>query len=155
MTRDYGHGTSVESHSKHSTEGASIESASRIALSAIPIISLKDTTRDFDFEFDFLAPAIDDESYGQTETLSASPKYARPHGRAWRSNLSQLLKLNEVEDRIRLKRAKIYELIEAGDFPAPIKLSPGRSAWLADDVAAWVHRKAEESRKMAGGSDER
>lgn len=68
--------------------------------------------------------------------------------------MSQLLKLNDVEERVCLKRAKIYALIEMGDFPPPVKVSPGRSAWLADDIVAWIHRKAEESRKVLGGDDD-
>lgn len=67
--------------------------------------------------------------------------------------MSQLLKLNEVEERVCLKRAKIYALIDAGDFPSPVKLTPGRSVWLAADIEAWVHRKAEASRKALGGGD--
>lgn len=68
--------------------------------------------------------------------------------------MSQLLKLNDVEERVCLKRAKIYALIEMGDFPPPVKVSPGRSVWLADDIVAWIHRKAEQSRKAVGGNDD-
>lgn len=68
--------------------------------------------------------------------------------------MSQLLKLNDVEERVCLKRAKIYALIEEGDFPPPIKLSPGRSVWLADDIEGWINLRALESRKPVGGNDD-
>lgn len=124
----------------------------RIAPSAIPTISYNTSLKPTHEVRRFVRGH---EESGQTETLSASPKYARPNGRTWRTDVSQLLKLNDVEERVCLKRAKIYSLIETGDFPAPVKLTPGRSVWLAEDIAAWVHRKAEESRKTAGGSDDR
>ncbi len=67
--------------------------------------------------------------------------------------VSQLLKLKDVEERVLLKRAKIYALVAAGDFPAPVKLTPGRSAWLAEDIDTWVQRKAEQSRKVSVSGD--
>lgn len=71
--------------------------------------------------------------------------------------MSLFLKLNEVEERVCLKRSAIYSMIQAGDFPAPIKLMPGRSAWLVDDVDAWVKSRIEASRKPStnGGADVR
>lgn len=72
-----------------------------------------------------------------------------------KDEVSQLLKLNDVEERVCLKRAKIYALIECGDFPSPIKLSPGRSVWLADDIDGWINQRALESRKSVGGDDDR
>lgn len=97
---------------------------------------------------------ISEKEHRQTETLSISPKYLRPDGPAWRDQVSQLLKLNDVEERVCLKRAKIYALIEEGDFPPPIKLSPGRSVWLADDIEGWINLRALESRKPVGGNDD-
>lgn len=133
---------------------ASILDVQRIAPSAIPIISLKDDNEGDDVESELIGLAADDGSCLQTETLSDLHKYVRPDGRTWRTDVSQLLKLHDVEERVCLKRAKIYALIETGDFPPPVKLTPGRSVWLADEVTAWVQRKAEASRKTAGGGDD-
>lgn len=132
---------------------ASILDAPRIAPDAIPIISIKDDNKGHDVDGEFIGLATDDDSCLQTEMLSDLHKYVRPDGRTWRTDVSQLLKLNDVEERVCLKRAKIYALIETGDFPPPVKLTPGRSVWLADEITAWVQRKAEASRKTAGGSD--
>lgn len=65
--------------------------------------------------------------------------------------MSDLLMLEDVERRVCLKRAKLYAMIADGEFPPPIKVSAGRSAWLSDDIAAWIIAKAAESRKPVGG----
>lgn len=125
----------------------------RIAPGAIPIILYNNSRRNVGGERCHVPN--NENSPTHTEALSALRKYVRPIGRIWRTKVHQLLKLSDVEQRVCLKRAKIYSLIEAGDFPAPVKLSSRRSVWLADDIAAWVERKAEASRKMNGGRDDR
>lgn len=52
--------------------------------------------------------------------------------------------------RIGLSRSNIYQQIQAGKFPEPLKL--GRSSrWLASEVHAWVHTQAcARSPKTAG-----
>lgn len=53
-------------------------------------------------------------------------------------------------ERIGLSRSKIYQQIQAGKFPEPLKL--GRSSrWLASEIHAWVHTQAcARSPKTAG-----
>jgi prophage regulatory protein len=34
--------------------------------------------------------------------------------------------------------ATLWRKVNAGDFPKPVKLGPGITAWRAADVAAWV-----------------
>jgi len=35
-------------------------------------------------------------------------------------------------------RVTIWRWVRAGIFPAPIKIGPNSSAWLLEDVLAWV-----------------
>jgi prophage regulatory protein len=41
-----------------------------------------------------------------------------------------------------LSEATIYRLIARGDLPRPIRLSPGRTAWREDVIAAWLEARA-------------
>jgi prophage regulatory protein len=43
----------------------------------------------------------------------------------------------EVIEFSTLSKAVIQRRVKAGDFPAPVQLSPNRVAWLRDEVAAW------------------
>lgn len=46
--------------------------------------------------------------------------------------------LNQVKELSGLSRSTIYREVEAGTFPAPIKLSERRIAWRNADLIAWV-----------------
>ena len=43
-------------------------------------------------------------------------------------------------------RPTIAEMVEAGEFPAPLQLSPRKRAWLESEVDAWIAEKAESRR---------
>lgn len=54
-----------------------------------------------------------------------------------------LLPIQETEQRVGLRKTKLYEMIKAGEFPKPIKVgvrslwpSPAVEAWIADQIAA-------------------
>lgn len=49
----------------------------------------------------------------------------------------RFLRLPEVKDRVGLSRSQIYRLVQAGDFPAPLKLSPQVSVWPDGDIVRW------------------
>lgn len=49
----------------------------------------------------------------------------------------RFLRLPEVKDRVGLSRSQIYRLVQAGDFPAPLKLSPQVSVWPDGDITRW------------------
>lgn len=50
--------------------------------------------------------------------------------------------LSTLKKQIGISRSSIYQQIQAGDFPEPVKL--GRSSrWLAREIQAWVNAKAE------------
>ena len=50
-----------------------------------------------------------------------------------------------VNARTGLCRTSIYDLIKAGEFPAPVKLGSRAVGWLESDITAWI-----ESRPKAG-----
>lgn len=60
----------------------------------------------------------------------------------------RFLRFPDVKRQVALGRTAIYQLIKAGDFPAPIPLSStGRAvAWDSEAIDAWI-----ESRIQAAG----
>ncbi len=55
---------------------------------------------------------------------------------------NRLLRLSEVRSRVPFSRATIYAKIKLGEFPAPVKLSPGAEAravaWLESDIEKFI-----------------
>lgn len=49
----------------------------------------------------------------------------------------KFLRRAEVEALTGLPRSTIYELINRGDFPKPVQISPRLVAWAEPEVAAW------------------
>jgi prophage regulatory protein len=50
----------------------------------------------------------------------------------------RLLALSEVQARFGLSKSTIYRLLTRGEFPKPLKISPGRVAWCERDLHAWL-----------------
>lgn len=48
-----------------------------------------------------------------------------------------LITLETVSERVKLKRTKIYSMVKNGEFPAPIKLGSA-SRWRESTVDRWV-----------------
>jgi prophage regulatory protein len=59
--------------------------------------------------------------------------------------MTTLLRLSAVEAAIGLKKSIIYDMIEQGRFPRPVKIGNGWiNAWASDEIQAWIEaRKAE------------
>ena len=56
----------------------------------------------------------------------------------------RLIKTSELHAfGVPYRRSRIMELVAAGAFPAPIKLSPRRNVWRASDVQQWIAQIAE------------
>ena len=53
----------------------------------------------------------------------------------------RLLRLPAVLERVGLRRSRLYELVAAGRFPAPVKLSNRAIAWPSDEVDAWIRQR--------------
>lgn len=63
-----------------------------------------------------------------------------------------LLRLPKVEAATGYRRSTIYRLIQQGEFPPPISLSSGgrASAWVEDEINAWIQKRIAESRNGRG-----
>ncbi len=53
----------------------------------------------------------------------------------------RLLHYREVVARTGLSRTTIWRLVRAGDFPRPVRISPGRTGFLEDEVSDWIETK--------------
>ncbi len=49
-----------------------------------------------------------------------------------------VLRLPAVLARVGLKRSVLYQLIQAGQFPAGIKLAPRQVGWRESDINRWI-----------------
>lgn len=56
---------------------------------------------------------------------------------------TQFLSPKAVCDRIALSRSTLDRLVSAGDFPAPIRITPRRLAYNAAAVEAWMSERLE------------
>jgi prophage regulatory protein len=39
---------------------------------------------------------------------------------------------------VNLSRTTLWRLARVGDFPAPVRISPGRIAWRRSDLERWI-----------------
>jgi len=49
-----------------------------------------------------------------------------------------LMRMGAVEAAVGLKKSKIYELINAGKFPSPVKLTGKARAYRSDHIQNWI-----------------
>lgn len=57
-----------------------------------------------------------------------------------------------VTQQLRISRATLYRLIRRGEFPAPMRLSPGAVGWRTADVTAFVETRAQPTTIKQRGS---
>lgn len=50
----------------------------------------------------------------------------------------RLLSVRDVAKDVSLSRTRVLQLVKAGDFPAPVRVSEGRVAWRDSEVQAWI-----------------
>lgn len=55
--------------------------------------------------------------------------------------MQRFLRRQDVEYATGLPTSTLYELMDRGDFPRPIQITPRRVAWLESDVADWQKAK--------------
>lgn len=65
---------------------------------------------------------------------------------------SALLRRPEVLQRCGISNSTLHRLINAGDFPAPIQLSPRAVAWIEEEVSTWIDQRIEASRSQGGAA---
>lgn len=53
-------------------------------------------------------------------------------------NAEALIRLPEVRQRVGLARTTIYNMVNAGTFPQPIKLGKRAVAWSSRAVDQWI-----------------
>lgn len=58
----------------------------------------------------------------------------------------QFLRLPQLQARVPLSRATIYQRVAAGSFPAPIRIGPHAVAWLESDVEEWIAAQVRSAR---------
>lgn len=51
---------------------------------------------------------------------------------------TRLLRLPAVRDRVALSRSSIYAMVNHGEFPAPVQLSPRCVAWRESDIDDFI-----------------
>ena len=54
---------------------------------------------------------------------------------------SKFLRLPQVIDRTGYRKTSIYERIQQGDFPRPVKLGPRAVGWLDSEVEEWMRSR--------------
>jgi prophage regulatory protein len=50
----------------------------------------------------------------------------------------------QVANQFGVSRATIWRWVQTGNFPKPIKLSPGCSRWKIEDVQKWAESRGRE-----------
>ena len=55
------------------------------------------------------------------------------------NNKEQFLRLKQVKSLIGLCRSSIYNMINEGRFPQPVRLGPQSVAWLKSEVQLWMN----------------
>lgn len=59
----------------------------------------------------------------------------------------KILKIAEVALVTGLSRRSIYRFVKQGEFPAPLRLGPGRVGWTEEAIDVWIERCAAETRE--------
>ena len=67
----------------------------------------------------------------------------------------RLLSMNAVVHRTSLSRATIYRLASSGEFPPRVRLLGARSAWIEDEVEAWIEERIASRDGCQGSNDGR
>ena len=57
-----------------------------------------------------------------------------------------LIRLREVMKITGFSRSQIYKLINIGEFPKQIQISPGSVAWLESELETWMKERIRLSR---------
>lgn len=62
---------------------------------------------------------------------------------------TRLIRISEVQHRTGFSRSQIYRLITMGKFPRPIKAAEATSAWIENEVQAWIEGRIAAARQVA------
>jgi prophage regulatory protein len=79
------------------------------------------------------------------KSVPPAVKLQPPAGGAARHVGKILLSLDDIRDMgIKVSRAQVYKLMAQGAFPRNVKISPFNSAWIYDEVVAWLEARMAE-----------
>lgn len=54
------------------------------------------------------------------------------------------MRIKQVEAVTGLSKSSVYDLVKAGEFPRPVKISAHRSGWVKAEVDEWSRKRVEE-----------
>jgi prophage regulatory protein len=57
------------------------------------------------------------------------------------SEVDRILRWPEVRQAVGLGRTKVYELIQAGEFPPPLALGGRAVGWRASEIQKWINER--------------
>ena len=69
--------------------------------------------------------------------------------RGFFDNRQRLLRINEVAMLVGLEKPTIYKRLAAGDFPRPVKVTPGAARWPYGELLDWIDRRPKFTRNAA------
>lgn len=55
--------------------------------------------------------------------------------------MERLLSLEQVSERVGMKRTSIYKLVKSGEMPCPVKVGPKASRWLESEVEDFINSR--------------
>ena len=53
----------------------------------------------------------------------------------------RLLRRREVEKITGMSRSSIYQQMQEGEFPRPVKVGPAAVRWKSSDITAWIESR--------------
>lgn len=60
------------------------------------------------------------------------------------SKCARIIRLNDVMDKVGLKRSSIYARILKGQFPKPISLGCKAVGWVESEIDEWIESRINE-----------
>ena len=58
----------------------------------------------------------------------------------------RLLSWDQLRDLVPLSRTTVWRRVRDKQFPEPMKISPGRVAWVERDIVEWIARRTKNAR---------
>jgi prophage regulatory protein len=65
----------------------------------------------------------------------------------------RMIHLKDVSARVGLGKSRLYQMIQAGTFPAPYKLTSGSSRWSASEITDWIQDVKKRDRNRGAGGE--
>lgn len=62
----------------------------------------------------------------------------------------RFIRLEEVMDKLSVKKSSVWEWTRTGYFPLSIRIGEKRTVWLESEVDAWMDMHAKENRSKLG-----